>query len=366
MLEGVEAYNETLIYEIVKKSSATGAGALQTIFIPNTEVLDVLKYIDTQVKYDKSYTYEIFAHQLIVGTEYSYLDVAEQTTSYSPLKLSSTFSVEYSPSLKIARVPIYTQQTKILDAAPVWPNVELVPYKGVSNQFLINLSSNVGDYDLQPVIINAKDAKFVKEYRKSRKLFPTDPIKFKSDDPVQRFEIYRMDTRPESYQDFSGNLLAIVSSKTATAASYIDNILPNQKYYYMFRGIDVHNNRSNPTEVYQVEITEFEGMMFFYQSIYEFEDLVDKNNNVSFSRDFRRYLKINPNFIQSLINYDNTFPPDGSSDSAYNATSVALGQAEESVWTKKFKIRVTSKNSGKKFDLNLNCKVNFNKNLKPS
>ena len=155
----------------------------------------------------------------------------------------------------------------------------------------------------------------------------------------------------------------------------------------MFRGIDVHNNRSNPTEVYQVEITEFEGMMFFYQSIYEFEDLVDKNNNVSFSRDFRRYLKINPNFIQSLINYDQTFPvaqnPQnasmfammptsnkivgaGTSDSAYNADNVVIGQAGEPVWNKRFKVRVTSKNSGKKFDLNITCKVEYNKNLKPS
>ena len=175
-----------------------------------------------------------------------------------------------------------------------------------------------------------------------------------------------MDTRPESYQSFSGNLLAIASSKTATAASYIDNILPNQKYYYMFRSIDIHGNRSNPTEVYEVELVNFEGMTFFNNKMYEIEDTLRNNNNISNSRDFRRYLKINPNFIQSLINYDNTFPPDGSSDSAYNATSVALGQAEESVWTKKFKIRVTSKNSGKKFDLNLNCKVNFNKNLKPS
>jgi hypothetical protein len=36
-----------------------------------------------------------------------------------------------------------------------------------------------------------------------------------------------------------------------------------------------------------------------------------------------------------------------------------LGRAEEPVWNKRFKIRITSKNSGKKFDINLNCKVDY-------
>ena len=77
------------------------------------------------------------------------------------------------------------------------------------------------------------------------------------------------------------------------------------------------------------------------------------------TRDFRRYLKINPNLIQSLINYDKL----GEISSAYEASKdkVDLGKAEESVWKKRFKMRITSKHSGKKFDINLNCKVNFSK-----
>ena len=281
------------------------------------------------------------------------------------------FGVNYGPSLKIARLPIYAQNTKILDAAPVWPNVSLIPYKGVSNKFLINLSSNVGDYDMQPIIINDQDATFAENFRMARQLFPDDPINFKSDDPVKRFEIYRMDTPPTAYTDFIGHLLTVEESTTATAVSYVDNILPNQKYYYMFRATDVHNNRSNPTDVYQVEIQEFDGMMFFYTSIYTFEDPIDKNNNVNTSRSFKRYLKINPNLVQSLVNESETFAQTAGTTSAYNANQVVLGKAGETVWSsttspKKFKIRVTSKNSGKKFDLNLTCKVQYNKTTQPT
>jgi hypothetical protein len=64
MIEGKEAYNETIVYEI-KKVVTNGTNDLQRIFIPNTEELDLLQYIDTQLKYDKEYKYEIYAHSSI-------------------------------------------------------------------------------------------------------------------------------------------------------------------------------------------------------------------------------------------------------------------------------------------------------------
>ena len=59
-----------------------------------------------------------------------------------------------------------------------------------------------------------------------------------------------------------------------------------------------------------------------------------------------------------MINYDDL----SAATSAYDVSSIKLGKADESVWTKNFKMRITSKQSGKKFDINLSCKVNFIKN----
>ena len=352
MLEGKEAYNETVIYEI--KKTSTDLSSTQRVFIPNTENLDVLKYVDTQVKYNKSYTYEVFVHQLIVGTKYSY-----STEGFSSDSENATmdFAVNYEPSLKIARIPIYSQKTLILDSAPVFPNVNIIPYKGISDRILININSNVGDYELNPIIIDDNDEQFAKSYRESRNIEPSDPIRFKSDDPVSRFEIYKMTVPPMSYQDFSDRLLAIVSTNGATSTSFVDDVEPNTKYYYTFRSIDIHGNRSNPTDVYVAELVKFEGMIFFNSRVYNFEDI--SYDNVKVSRDFRRYLKINPNLIQSLINYDQSLPEGATS--AFDAASISLGQAGEPVWDKRFKMRVTSKNSGKKFDINFTCKAKYNR-----
>ena len=349
MIEGKEAYNETIVYEI-KKVVTNGTNDLQRIFIPNTEELDLLQYIDTQLKYDKEYKYEIYAHQLIVGTKYQYSNFNYQTQ-----EIKANFSVQYQPSLQIARIPIFSQTARVLDNAPVFPNVEIIPFKGVNNRLLINLDANTGDYELQPIVITEEDSIFADNFRKDRGLEPTDPITFKSDDAVSQFEIYKLDEAPESYTDFNNQLLATLSTPGATSTSFIDSISPNTKYYYTFRSIDVHGNRSNPTEVFMVELVQFEGMIFFNQSVYEFGS--ETFDNVKVTRDFRRYIKINPNLIQSLIDYDKL----GEIQSAYEASDVSLGRAEESVWKKRFKMRITSKNSGKKFDINLSCKVNFTK-----
>ena len=70
-----------------------------------------------------------------------------------------------------------------------------------------------------------------------------------------------MDTKPKSYQDFKNGYVKIAetdvnpfTAQSATAASFIDSIEPNKKYYYTFRAVDVHDKISNPSPVYQVEI----------------------------------------------------------------------------------------------------------------
>ena len=358
VLSGETAYNETLVYEI-EKTSPDNAEVIQRTFIPNLEKLTLLRYIDTQVKYNKEYTYEIFAHQFIVGTEYTYGDYENEGEVDGFLK--ANFDVTYKPSLKIARIPIFKQNARLLDAAPLPPNVELVPYKGVFTEFLINLSGNSGDIEEMPVIITDADADFYKKYREARGIDEDAPIRFASDDAAGRFEIYRTDVAPKSYEDFRTNLNAIIGAIDVASASMKSKVQTNKKYYYTFRAIDQHDNRSNPSPVYQVEIVENNGMMFFLSSVYEFPTMEDKTTH---TRTFQRFLKINPNMIQSLVNVEETFP-DAYIDvaSAYSAPGdrIILGKAEQDVWEKNFKIRVTSKHTGRKFDINLACKTEYNR-----
>tara|TARA_R110000782_G_scaffold74629_2_gene149005 strand:+ start:3980 stop:5368 length:1389 start_codon:yes stop_codon:yes gene_type:complete len=354
VMQGKKAYNETLVYEI-EKTSPDNSQVIQRVFIPNLEKLTLLRYIDTQVKYDKEYTYEVFAHQFIVGTKYEYISFSNNIKD----NFEATFDVQYSPSLKIARIPIFKKSARILDAAPLPPNVELVPYKGIFTEFLINLSGNSGDIEEMPIIITDADADFYKKYREARGIDEDAPIRFANDDASGRFEVYRTDVPPKSYEDFRTNLYAVLGSIDAASASMKSKVESNRKYYYTFRAIDQHDNRSNPSPVYQVEVVENNGMMLFISSIYKFPTIEDK---ITPARTFQRFLKINPNMIQSLVNVEETFPIDTGPQqppSAYGVSEVILGKAEQDVWTKNFKLRVTSKHTGRKFDINLTCKTRY-------
>jgi len=358
VMQGKKAYNETLVYEI-EKTSPDDSQVIQRTFIPNLTKLELLRYIDTQVKYNKEYTYEIFAHQFIIGTDYRYINYDNEGSLNGIL--SAKMQVSYKPSLKIARIPIFKQNARLLDAAPLSPNVELAPYRGVFNEFLINLSGNSGDIEEMPVIITDADTDFYKKYREARGLDEDAPIRFANDDAAGRFEIYRTDVAPKSYKDFRTNLYAIVGAEDVASASMISKVQTNKKYYYTFRAIDQHDNRSNPSPVYQVEIVENSGMMFFLSSVYQFPTIEDKTTQ---ARTFRRFLKINPNMIQSLVNMEGTsIESDMIIASAFDVPDsvVTLGKAEKDVWEKNFKIRVTSKHTGRKFDINLTCKTKYNK-----
>ena len=71
-------------------------------------------------------------------------------------------------------------------------------------------------------------------------------------------------------------------------------------------------------------------------------------------RTMKRVIKIEPSFANTIINESKSNLPgtDGSLE-FFNLDNIVLGTSEESVWGKTFKIRVTSRSTGKKVDLNV-------------
>ena len=76
-------------------------------------------------------------------------------------------------------------------------------------------------------------------------------------------------------------------------------------------------------------------------------ELKESNNNV-ISKTLKRFLKIKPATSQLFFNEEQV--PEV--DSAKDIGNVKLGLASEPVWGKKFKLRLTSKRTGKKIDIN--------------
>lgn len=479
IMAGELCHSETVIYRVAKYvGDPENNQPIQSYWFPNSNNIDVIKLIDTQIKYDKAYTYRVYAYQLVIGSEYFYRPVELNPTdppegecpdgpqvdlngpvldddglmdlslvqqdirtvldilrinpanssdvTYLALYIASVFAysgnlrhlayfpyynlickavaraygipkatlmaafnqiivsvkageaiplpgidvpppaedyvscvdvVSY-PRIELVEVPFFTHTLFTVDSPPLPPDVNIVPYRGENNKALILLNSTIGEQTTYPIPIYPADVRQFQKIRQQNFLDAGDPITFRSDDPAMNFEVFRMDEKPERYRDFSQNqrilldtVIDPVSGQRAGSASFVDDIQPNRKYYYMFRARDVHTNVSNPTKIFEVELVDNDGAVYMIVNIVDpelrqkpFEPVIES----------RKYAHIVPRLTQAVFDPERNGLEDARS--ALQAVNYSLGAEDESIWGKKFKIRFISKSTGRKIDLNVNYK----------
>jgi len=365
------APTETVFYEIKKYEGATTIQEnwLQSFYFVNSNEIDIINFVDTQVKYNKEYTYEIFGYQLVLGNKYKYLpDPGGENINATEAR----YNIENNASYKIFKMKLNQLTGRVLDRPPVFPDVDVVPYRAVNNKMLFNMNSNVGFYDLEPIPITSEDDVLIEALRKSQKR-PTGPLEYKTDDKTTKFEVYRMEKAPTSYRDFSGNRIATIETtfkKTSDyflpSASFVDDLIPNVVYYYTFRNVDIHAHVSNPSPIYRVKLVDSSGTIY---PLIDVVELIPPGFKTRASeKPVRKYIQIIPSLPQTLLNESELFM-NGERltpqiTNAYNA--LPLGVTREKVWNQKFKIRIVSKQTGRKFDLNVEFKNRGDVDSKPS
>tara|TARA_R100000005_G_C4999019_1_gene205672 strand:+ start:958 stop:4068 length:3111 start_codon:yes stop_codon:yes gene_type:complete len=362
VLSGKPAHSEVIAYRVEKYDSNLPGSTRQNFYFNTSEEAQSIKYIDSQVEYGKTYTYKIYQVVVIVGTKYAYLDcnseVAIRTFYEDSLarrdRASLSFRVVHKPSVQIVEVPMQEQEIAILDRPPIAPDVDVIPFKGSASRILFNLNSGTGEVFAPPILLESDDeAQFENIARNQKARFspdmvpesdtpvnPDDLIQFKNDDQTRIFEVFRVETEPRSWRDFFGNKIGRIESE-ATNASFRDSVEPNKKYYYTFRSEDVHGHVSNPSHIYQVELVKDGEMTFMKMEIFKFKKRV--NTSVG---SFKNRIEIRPAFLQRIIE----LPSNGIFDEWEEEKKI--GNSSNPVWGKKFKVRITSKSTGKQIDLN--------------
>lgn len=342
ILAGKKCYKETLFYRIQKKRA--GGRSIQNIWIPNDPDRSYLRYIDSQVKYDQEYTYTIYSYDLVIANEYTFgnenSDKRNITNSAKLLLLEN----------------VYKQiTTKVKDRPPVAPEVSLYTYRGVDNKLLALLDKGTATYKQKEVALSEQDREFFDDVRFAQNLEENELIEFSGDDVIKKYQVFRTTTAPKKYEDFSDSLLIEVDTRVdpfvvdsyTNSTSYTDNIKPNIKYYYMFRCVDIHDQISNPSVVYEVEMINEHGTVFPLINVYDFP----KEDERAKTRDIKRFIMIKPSDLQGYIQINTDGTEENYTD-LLNNDKITFGVEETSVFNKKYKLRLVSKNSNKVYDLN--------------
>jgi hypothetical protein len=404
ILAGKMAHSEVLAYKIEKYLMIDpGAPSLiSTTIIPNQIDLDVINYVDSQIKYGEPYKYEVKQMVLVYGSKIEFKkgdpdDIDEQikyTTDASADdawwhnvsdinavdRLAAAAKVEVTPDIKVYEVSYFnTEILKAVVTPPSPPHIGLVPYKSVDNKILINIDNSIDEYVDTPVILDQTDAQNASDVIQMQGDMYRGKIRFSgktTGKEIENYIIYRTTRRPSSYDDFATEEIATVSTTVqglkSSSAAYKDTIRPNTKYYYIVRTVDRHGFRSNPSTIYEVEIVSNSGTIY---PIIRTIDLSNRPDGRAMSKPMRKHIQIKPNFLQTMakmqagqaatgdINLEDLIFADDIlnlgawGNDARSFDSLTIGAAQQSIWRKSFKVRFTSKQTGKKIDLNMTFRL---------
>tara|TARA_R110000824_G_scaffold164077_2_gene340078 strand:- start:2398 stop:5658 length:3261 start_codon:yes stop_codon:yes gene_type:complete len=401
----ISCKTETIAYRLVKKHSRNNV-VIQNFYFSNTSKEDIIKFVDTQVKpfwagpQQPEYQYELYAYAIVYGSKFQFRFVDEQLedilvyedeggTGYSPVY--SKFGVETFPNPKIVEYPIFTTQQAehpnepgppaygvsyppitIDQRPPTPPEMRITPYKGNYRQILLNFETGTGEFigkDAIPAITLSdeetagaeREALYQMKFLNYSLKAPELEFSSEGGPDVHAIEVYRTDELPQSpqsrqalYRGFGATPYRVLNmgipsiptppEEEAKAFDFVDTINPNKKYYYTCRSRDTSGLRSNPSEIYEVELVYNDGIYYPIINLYQ-PPLAPRRK---LSRQFIRYLEIKPAEIQTHV--------ETHLDPETQELVSTRGLMTEAVEAKKFLVRITSQDTGRKFDINLSFK----------
>ena len=216
-----------------------------------------------------------------------------------------------------------------------------------------------------PTDLTPQDSENKTDYLFANDLGEDDFVQNESVSMAETFEVYRLSRKPTSYQDFENNLRKSIDlrilkqGRIKLDAMFMEKVRPNQKYYYTFRAINENGIAGEFTPIFEAELINDGGYVYANFNQLSAEDLVMDNISEPLMS-FKKLFNVVPN-IQHLI-LDST-AVDFSKSAFEEVGNFKLGTAEEPLFSpdaakgKTFKLRLTSKKTGKKIDLN----ITFNK-----
>ena len=409
-------YDETIAYRIEKIGGPpTGDSQTQNTiqnfwFFNNTDLL-TFEYSDTQVKYGAEYTYNVYAYVLVAGMKYKTDDliitrqIGSTTTTdgngqeildkyclefYNPktgeaaeqmftkdntliaenqfattAQITDTnpyladFNLYYEPSIKIFEVPLGTKTFRPLDSPP--NSLDVIPFQKLDDSQTLGFNIKYEEFassengEELPPAITAADIAYLGEYRNTYDMI-TNSVFTETISPQTQVEVFRLSERPAAYTDFAEATHGVVDLQIENKNYYLtdeifyDKIQTNKKYYYLFRFVNAHGISGRISTILQAELIDDGGYKY---SVFKdlFDEDLDSDIFIQPSKTFKKLIHILPNLKQLMLN---TSKIDFNDHAANQLENLGVGtHVNDPLWGKTFKIRLTSKKTSKKADLNL-------------
>ena len=397
--------SEALCYRLIKKSEGQ---VVKDIFIGNGTTPSnnrELSYIDTQIKYNRDYEYELMEYRCVYSTNYQvfcipsvpdWMKTGEQPNpNIGPSMVKFDVIVAAAPGIKIIEVPIYSRQKnerfvtspagrarnnglyypmgRVRDFPPPPPELLVIPYMDNYRQVQIGIKRSTGDYtgnsSLPIVSIGDMNERIagLHQYQRNFEDYNLKPhflgYRNESINEVRRATLYRTDSlnlmvsdynhlyssfNPQSNPDVLVRHYSIGETEEedviqVESFDFMETLEPNREYFYTATVEDIRGNPSNPSPIYRVRLLYDKGLYIPEVDLFQFTPV---NTKVA-TRKFARFLHIEPSDIQ-------TFPfNEENDDGVLVGTRNLAANLGHTIDNKNFLVRLTSRDTGRKVDIML-------------
>lgn len=373
-------------YKIEKYLDNTAGRPIQTYYTNDPN------FYDTQLKYGRRYFYKTKVLVGILGSSYSYsnLHVSQNETemvnengvisAFSPFgfeqianeKYRAYVDVKVTPSFQILEYEVDSDSVVFVDAPTLPPQVHFHNNSKKANveMFFSPVFAKVESVtsESKEEIMRALVPLTEDDRRILNLLIDSKDQSVRPDYFTGIYEVYRMSEPPNSEKDFADHFLTTVDDKSSLVfpesmglrPDVLDNmngyfedfLVPNTKYYYAFRALTYHGTPSNLTFPYEVELLQDSDEYKVNVKLYKYPPSTPH----VYEKKMKRLIRMIPNIDRLNFTQAESQAATETSPATFNY-KLDDGKMLNKGETRRFKIRITSKHTGKKIDINLNLKL---------
>lgn len=332
--------SELLYLKIDKYAGKNASGEpIQTIYLSGNS--EKYFYFDSQVKNKKLYTYKVTGIFLLSGTQFRFTNIDLQQGLIGCRSISSRRIIERE---------FIRKQVYVLQPLPLPPKVNVYKHKD-KNEVYFHLRLSRENSRYEPYKTLAENDYIFSDIINSTRQYE-DPEHGYVNEPAI-FEVFKTTTRPYKLSDLQDSfLLETKVIRDRRDHLFIDRIEYEKDYYYLFRTKNGENFPGNPTSLYKIRL-----LKGIEENILRVEilDFVAKPSEYEVKKDFNQLMHIYPNDSQLVMR---NIADIGGDTYQGRLNEVQVGSENvPNIWGKKFKLRVTSNNTGKKIDLNVKFSI---------
>lgn len=394
VIEGKKCHNEVLFYRLEKSSGQQLSDTreqqvLQNFYITNRDDAGVFVYYDSQLFPNKNYTYRLFEYRIVIGADYKYNNIfysqkfssedgcslmVNEEQPETPLVNSdnlfgNTFEnarnraeaqVTYQTSLKLHEIPTVVQDLPAALPPPAQPVIQFKTYPFIANTVFLSVDTEVGGYTQTYSPVTPDDFTYINNVFLAGNILDTE-VPINSQIPIESIEVRILHSPPTGFDSFSTPDRIVSLPFSDDNGSFDKKTLQlvideGEEHYCTIRSINFVGNYSSPKQIFRLRINNEAG--FRMLEVEEFNPFLLEEKSIAPFKEFNRLVRVKLSDGQRLSNVivENLSQITGK-EFVTNELNIRNESLVQKAFNKKFKLRLTSKTTGKKLDFNFTFKV---------